>query len=417
MPGQIKSYHGAMLVLAAALPLLLAAREAAAQDCQNDADCGAGARCAVGTSVSCWGCGTTTPGGPGEHDSGVSVPSGVDGGCANSGCTTTEYHYCTAAFCNTDADCPSSMVCHTETWQDCTGYPCKPGGDCASDDAGFSCTDHTQSTCSERYNLPCRADADCGEGFECNRSPTTTCSGGGGVVPNADGGYTIIDAGSSCTTEQPETGYCNLLTLPCATDTECPTGLSCQTISSYPPCTIYPQDASTVPADAAVIPGKAEGDTYYYDCPPPEQSMVCRPERWAGGSVGGTTGGLGGTFGGSGGATDAGVDTPPGDPTSPGAIGGGTLGGGAFGGATAGGAGGGVGGSAVDAGTGQGPGDSDDDEHGHHHGGGLRSVLRHLFGSGGCSVGATQAEGNLAWLTLLSVFLVWRRPRRSANAQ
>jgi len=407
----------------AALPLLLGAQRVAAQECQADADCGAGYRCAVSTALLCTGCGPTSPPEAGvpwdagtvpsapdavarpESDAGAAFPGDVDGGgeCPESTCTTVEYHYCEPAPCTSDADCGSSMACYTQTWQECSGDgSCKPGYDC-EEDAGFSCTEHSASSCTERYNMPCRADTDCGEGFECNRGPYTTCAGGGSVTPDGDGGFVYVDAGSSCTSELSETGYCNLLPLPCAADVECPTGMTCQTAYTWPPCFPWPQDASVTPVVDASLPGdKGDAGTGVpFECPPPEQTQACRPESWGGG----------GTIGGSdGGSEDAGTGTPSsyaGPPSSGGAPGGGTGGGGLFGGGLGGtGGGGGSGTVGDDAGAGPGSDDEDDESeeghgHGHGHHGGLGTLVKRLLGNGGgCSV-AGEADGNFAWFALL----------------
>jgi hypothetical protein len=415
MPIQIALRHVAVLA-ASALSWLSLASDAAAQECQADSDCNAGYHCATNTGTVCSSCpGYPFPGYPysdaGARDSGAvwaadagaatdsgiawpwfPEPFGDAGGC-DAGCSTYEYRYCAPATCASDADCPAHMACHTETWLQCSSPACRPGLDCDKD-AGSNCSEQTQTTCRERYSLPCQLDPECGEGFECNKDPYTICWGSGGVIPNADGGFTVVDGGTGCTTETPDAGYCNLLELPCESSADCPAGLSCQTNYNYPPCTWWPGDGGFDVADSGfpVLPGKADaGFGGYYECPPPVLSQVCRPESWGGGgSTGGSTGGLGGT-----GAYDAGVPSvADAGTTAPGSTGGGLAGGGI----------GGAGGS-------QDAGEEDEDDQGPGRPR-LGSILRHLFGKGGCSLGAQPADGNLAWFALMSGLLVLRARRR-----
>lgn len=426
---EVPSQRAASLAALTAFSLLLTARATQAQSCSDDSNCGAGYRCATQTGISCGRC--PFPG----SDAGPSA-SGDGGilwdpfGC-DAGCTPYEYSYCTRKNCSQDSDCPSDMRCTAETYTSCDPAACKPGFDCPPD-AGYSCTQHTQRTCTERANLPCGADGDCGEGYDCNRDPYTSCWGGGGVVYEPDGGVTFVETDGGCVTETPDAGWCNLLELPCASDSECPNSLSCQDSYAYPPCVFGPGDGGTVAFDAGVAPDKGDGGILgpadYY-CPPPVARRVCQPERWAvdagsgggifgggifgGGTFGGGTiaglGGLGGTIGGvlgglGGSGADAGVVivADAGTSTPPGAPGGtGTAGGGA----------GGTGGSSgsSDAGADD---DGEGEGHGHGHHRGLRSLLRGLLGSGGCAVGGEQAEGNLAWFALLSGLLVLRTRRR-----
>jgi hypothetical protein len=420
------------------MPLtLLGATRASAQECQADSECGAGYRCAVSPGYDCSSC--VTPGGDaGMRDAGtlplptpgptpptadagsavVAVDAGWDGSWGSDAslewdsgwdanwciptCVPVDYHYCEPAPCTSDSDCPASMACYAQSYTTCDPeVACDPSVGCDKD-AGYTCTEHTRSTCTERYNIPCRTDPECGPGFECNREPQTTCSGGGGVTPGADGGWIFVDASMTCTTEVPDTGWCSLVTLPCAADTECPTGLTCQAQYEYPPCTWPGQDAGTMPSK--------DLDGGYF-CPPPVLTHVCRPESWGGGFVGGPGGGFMGGPGGGYPEYDAGSGT---DASAPPTSGGGSPGGG--GGVVGGGLGG--GGGTGDAGTSSGPtpgeddedeGDDEGDDHGHPSHGLLRGILKQLFGKGGgCSV-AGEAQGNLGWLSLLGLFLMRRR--------
>ncbi len=404
---------------------LWGAHEVEAQNCQVDSDCASGYRCAVSSGVSCSPCAASRDAGPFViGDAGIVLP--WDPSC-DGGCTPYEWRYCTRASCGTNADCPADMRCHAESYFECSAG-CKPGFDCP-EDAGSTCTERTQSLCTERYNLPCGNDGVCGEGFDCNLDPYQSCWGSGGVVPGPDGGLVFIDGGSGCETITPDAGYCNLVELPCQSDSECPDGLSCQTAYSYPPCMFFPRDAGTIAFDGGVaLPDKDDGGIGYY-CPPPEARSVCQPQRWAVDGGGVTGGGFGGLFGGglTGGFGGLVGGTIAGGVLAGGGFAGGTIGGSdpdagaviiadagtappTFGGALSGAAGGGGTGGAgsSDAGV-----DDEDDEHGNGAKRGWRKLLRALFGGGGgCSLAGEPVEGNLAWLSLLSGLLVLRTRRR-----
>jgi hypothetical protein len=350
---------------------LLHAGGAAAQECQADADCGAGYVCAVSQGGGC-SQGPCTPGGE----------------CPPPVCETFEYRYCEVAPCATDADCPDSMRCHTDHWQACSDAAspsCARGEVC---DAGpppeFTCTEHTRSVCMERYNLPCEADADCGPGFDCAELISTRCSGGGGARPDGDGGFIFEPAPTECVSEPTGEYYCKLLELPCAADAECPQGLTCQ------------QDYSTQPCGGGFVGGGASvggtGTPVVIDCgPPPAPSYSCKPPRYAGGSAGG-----GGVVGGTSGDPDGPlVDAGVGTPNGPGS---GSVGGSAGGGGAVGGTGGAT------------PPDEDDEESGR--GSRLGRLLRGLFGPGGCSLAGASPAGDLSWLAVSGLLACLARRRR-----
>lgn len=349
-------------------------------------------------------------------DAGVAEPVPPDPGTKPDGgyevcqpvCTPHEYRYCDSAPCTSNADCPDNMVCHTETWQECSGGggACKPGYDCneadadgSYADASYSCTDHSRSRCTLRANLPCQTGSDCGDGYDCIRGTSTTCWGGGKV--DADGSVTIEDSG--CTTEPSDYSYCTLQPLPCELDSECPAGMTCRDQYSYE----CDAGGGVRPGGSgAVDGGVVDGGPAPAPCAPVIARM-CQP--WYPGTpdagAGSDIGGLGGGTGGTGPVYDAGT------PTNGGVGGGGIAGGGP------GGSGGAVGGgnpgqtsdagASADAGTG-----APDDEHKPHRGGFLRRVLHAIFDSGGCSTSGAPAHGNFGWLSLLSLGLVRRRRKR-----
>jgi Cys-rich repeat protein len=291
------------------------------------------------------------------------------------------------------------MRCHTERWQECSGWAgptCARGEVC---DAGPApeptCTEHTRSACAERYNLPCEADADCGSGFECTESVSTSCSGGGSVRPDGDGGYIVETFPAECTSEPTGEYYCKLLDLPCATDAECPEGFSCEAYFTTPPCA----------GGGSSLGGTGAGTPAVVDCgTPPAPTFACKPSRYSGG--GGVVGG-GGTGGGSSGdpngSADAGVQGP-----GSGAVGGvGGAGGGAAGGT-----------GTRDAGASP-PDDGEAEEDGHGHGSRrLGRLLRRLFGPGGCSLTGAVPAGDLSWLALASLLAgVALRRRRACSTR
>jgi hypothetical protein len=374
----VKANQRGAALLVGALSALSAA-SARAQECQADADCGPGYQCKVGTSV---GCGGST------------CAKGDD--CPPPVCESFEYHYCAAAPCTTDADCPGSMVCHTESWEACSAPaspPCARGQVCDASVEEPTCTRGSQSSCTERYNLPCEADADCGPGFECVESVIGSCSGGGAVRVE-DGGVVFEPGPTECTSEPTGEFYCKLLELPCAADSDCPANLIC-----------LPDYANGSCPGGGIVggggTGAAGGGTFGggavaidVDCgAPPPPSYSCKPPSYAGG--GGTLGGA--SVGGTSGIPTGGVDAGAGGPGS------GSVGGGALGGSS-----GTPGGS-----TPPGEDDGDDDEGGrpHHHPHHGHSWLRPWPGAGGCSLGGSAAAADLSWLALAGLLFVSRRRR------
>jgi hypothetical protein len=407
---------------------------AAAQDCSNDADCGAGYRCQTDSYESCGGSIMCTP----------------DGECTETpgDCETVTYSWCTNAICNADADCPSSMACQAQTTWQCDGGGAGAGGAAGAAGAGSAqdagvvedcqrgemCEPPTATVCTEvpadslcipRYELPCAVANDCGGGFDCVQSTYWECSGGGSV--DADGGVSaagtsapppVVGAGGSASDgAEPDTDggmgspsyechevpgtslYCQLQDLPCEADSECPDGLQCLAQPIWT-CTgggsAGAAAAGSGGAGGAVAPGEmamamdADGGVSDGECSTQTQ-LRCMPRGYSGGPGSGGGTGSGGMTGG--GNADGGVQ-PPGDP-GPGAAGAGGPASGGTGGAT-------------DDGDENAGGDShgeSDDDHGHGHG---------LFGwlKRGCSAGGPIGGDPLGWLALGMVTLVMRRRAR-----
>jgi len=217
-----------------------------------------------------------------------------------------------AQTCAKDADCAQGMVCYSQTVATCTGgtaVKCEPNTACETQPSEpTTCTQSVVSQCTYRWLLPCNQSADCGDGFTCQPSIMTTCSGsgssgsvgggtatGGGTSSGADatpgttasgtapsaGGSTpgagntsggsasggggaggfdnmptvppvpAVDGGISgdisppeCTNSTSYPGTCQAVPRTCTTDADCQPGLSCVSIGVPTPVT-YPMPADT----------------------------------------------------------------------------------------------------------------------------------------------------------------------------
>lgn len=221
----------ATLVTVLAIPGL-----AAAQTCVSDSDCAPGLTC-QGSAV------TPTPA--------PACPTGADCPTAVPPAPSTT---CQPAPCQTDADCGQRMVCHSQTTTTCSGgsastVKCDPNTVCDSTPPTTApvCTDTTTSQCTYKWQLPCNADADCGDGFECQPTTMGMCSGGSGSAgsgsttsssgagggsgsgglalppsPAPDGGTSVV-----CTTVTSYPGSCQPKVSTCNVDSDCPSTWKC----------------------------------------------------------------------------------------------------------------------------------------------------------------------------------------------
>ncbi|HTQ07979.1 MAG TPA: hypothetical protein VMI54_29200 [Polyangiaceae bacterium] len=182
-----------------------------------------------------------------------------DPNCTPVSCTGT-VQTCEPLPCTSDSDCADGMVCYTQTEEVCPTAPaCAKGQDCpqATD---TTCTTSTMSGCVPKYLLPCNVDADCGDGFTCEEEQECGCAGsasssssGAGSAgtpapaPAADGGAgdptpasnpdepadagAPMDAGTTpppdCSCQPNGTKACNLKTVACNADSDCPSGFTC----------------------------------------------------------------------------------------------------------------------------------------------------------------------------------------------
>lgn len=222
--------------------------------CEEDT-CGEGYTCVENSYESCeWVCADSTDGA---------------GECYTTNCQTVDSAYCERSACEADADCGDSMVCKTftATCGNVATPACPPGEECDIPEP-MPCEATEYSQCTPRSELPCEADSDCGEGYTCEPSTVCTCggmtapgtepgggsegSGGGsgtstgsaGLVappptstatpPGAPATPTASTGGGSaplppsdCSCEPSGTNYCQMKTIACETNDDCPTDWSC----------------------------------------------------------------------------------------------------------------------------------------------------------------------------------------------
>jgi MYXO-CTERM domain-containing protein len=236
-----------MAVLAGAATLI-AASAAAAQECAKDADCGDGYVCKSYDNQVC----ATDAAKPCPPDDKTCIE--MQQKATPPTCTTQTSHVCEPKPCNTDSDCgAATLVCYAQTTATCSGggpVPnCKPGADCPTPaPTPPDCTTTTTKTCTPRWQVPCKHDADCGDGFNCKEVIVMACSGSAGTgtgiaTPGSAGGSSgaAVDGGAAeppppppvppmemCTSTPTGQYACELKQLPCDTDADCPSGLKCQ---------------------------------------------------------------------------------------------------------------------------------------------------------------------------------------------
>ena len=435
---------GHVLLSAAGLLLSSSALAQFESECDVDADCEQGFACEV------------TGGG------GSCSASECDefGNCTPGVCETFEFRSCVPGPCSDDSDCSEGMVCHTSSYTTCTDPAriCEGGEDCSDAYEPPSCEEHSESHCTPRHQLPCTADADCGEGFRCIEERWIECSGGGTGGGSTNGGVTggvngwdgapmpvppaegegPDDEPYECEEKPSGYFYCELLELPCETNSDCPSTMECQ--ESYPVCTgggsfgggttggntgfggATPDGGTEVVGETYDLgelppdfpdPYQEDSDPALYEdekgdwearedavCGIPEgvPAKVCRPPYYYGGGYygGGTTGSNSGAGGLDEGGYDDGTYEPP--------VNGG--------GGTTGGSSGQNGGSTVGAGSGT----ADDETGGDGRGHGRRNVSDWVRGrrhGRGCSLSsaASQPGDNLTLLFGVGLALALRRRR------
>ncbi len=167
----------------AAAALLIGATPCQTQECENNDDCPTNYACQVTGETVC-----------------VST-------CAESGectqpqdCESQNIMGCVALPCSNDDQCADGMVCYESSWEECQGGSvpdCSPEEKCEEPELEpVRCVTHRQSECIPVYTLPCKQDADCGEGFTCEEQVRCFCDGGSAGAGGSMGTATIeIDGG------------------------------------------------------------------------------------------------------------------------------------------------------------------------------------------------------------------------------
>lgn len=293
-----------------------------AQTCASDADCRKGLRCQSAA-------GTTTP---------VATCTADSGSCKAGDPTVIVVMTCQAAPCGTDDDCGTDMVCHQQVSTTCTGstpvaIKCDPNTACdAGEPVPVICTDTMTSLCAYRWEMPCSADADCGDGFTCKPSTYGTCTGSGGTATPTSGGASagagggtgstaapvpppnLVDGGVTCTVVSSYPGSCQAKPVACTAATDCPSGWTCSLSTGgigigAPTGAPTPIDGGVVVPPPVVVPAGT--------CQPPSTHGTYGG-RGANDGNGGPTIGLadGGTFALSDAGAKQGSNTPP-TPTVP----------------------------------------------------------------------------------------------------
>ena len=209
--------------------LALAGSRASAQTCGADTDCPQGFVCVVsGTSTAPACKGPDCPADAGAGDPIV-------------------YKACQPKDCATDADCGTGMVCYAQKSTACTGGGGSVSG-CAANtqcDAAVvvttteTCTTTTRNICAFKWQLPCSADTDCGDGFVCQPN-VSSCGSSSSVGASAPADPTSpppsFDAGApECPTVAAFPGWCSPKSATCAANSDCPGGWTCTTIGTPEP--------------------------------------------------------------------------------------------------------------------------------------------------------------------------------------
>jgi hypothetical protein len=183
--------------------IAMATTAMAAEEC-GTTTCAAGFVCVTGVS-------TCDVSGGVMADPATGEAGAASGGSATGGetekvaaCEPSTYAYCEPAPCTKDADCGGAgMVCAEYTTSSSSGVSTSPT--CDPDSADCATTpiadepirvEETVKLCEYKWNLPCTAAADCGEGFTCEALETDCSCGSAGA-----GGATGVGApGEGATT-------------------------------------------------------------------------------------------------------------------------------------------------------------------------------------------------------------------------
>jgi hypothetical protein len=169
-----------------------------------------------------------------------------------------------ALNCAADSDCAASATCELTPYVTCAGKdPACPAGSACGEKPTLGapradCATYVEGICRFPWELPCRQDSDCGNGFRCKEQISTWCRGGASVT---DGGASTswMECGES------RGSYaCELVAQPCASDSDCGGGLLCREWT----------DTSTCPKAPTGVDGGAAVDCHA------GKLMVCAPPHY-----------------------------------------------------------------------------------------------------------------------------------------
>jgi hypothetical protein len=174
--------------------------------------------------------------------------------------------YCASAACTSDSDCSDSMRCVDIGFECSSGEPIPavaPSAGAGDERANLpeppACEQRVVRQCTLRWQLPCTADADCGEGFRCEE--TESCS-----VPPYDPSSGEPPS-SEVTCSLSGTFACKVIETECDSDADCPADFSCLdnpnaacSVSSDGQTACGPGDPPRLCAPPLVLPPVTSGD-------------------------------------------------------------------------------------------------------------------------------------------------------------
>jgi len=225
-------------------------------ECRTDSDCTGSRVCRSGSCAA--------PPTPSASPLGASCASGAD--CATGSCLTTAGgSFCTQT-CDwlTPSSCPGGFYCSSGAIGGCDTGVCvagsagsvPAGGDCAQDTdcASLFCDAGTCTT-------PCipGGAAACGGGMTCQAGSSPGCGACGTAGFVGEPCTTNDDCASRlCASAADGSTFC---TARCASDGDCPAGMSCQDIGSDSVCVPGPGSPGSPPPDAPDVPPGTDPST------------------------------------------------------------------------------------------------------------------------------------------------------------
>ncbi len=151
-------------------------------------------------------------------------------------CEEEEFFYCERAACESDDECGDYMICATMEEYDCSNVKdvdCAPDEPC--EEPVGECEVLEVQRCAAPWELPCEADADCGEGHTCELIQCVcdgaAAGGSSDEAPPPDGSEdpaTSELVREDCGCVEADTGWCQLSETACEEDADCPDSWTCQ---------------------------------------------------------------------------------------------------------------------------------------------------------------------------------------------